>query len=155
MTGHFSLLQYTCRQGLTHPEDRPCRTGPQSPEHILQFCLLFRKARTQQWSHGATLQEQLWGNMEELLKTTTFIQTTGLTIWVRTMLKRRKRRTHNLPILNVMSSDISTVTRLVTGVNTVFLQLTLVVTCVGLNTAVAVDPCCNVCKYCCCSQSLL
>ena len=62
------------------------------------------------------------------------------------MLKRRRRRTHNLPILSVMSSDISTVTRLLTGVNTVFLQLTLVVTCVGLNTVVAEDSCRNVCK---------
>ena len=56
------------------------KTGPQSPEHVLQFCPLFTEARRQQWPHGTTLQEQLWGNTEDLLKTTTFVQTTGLTI---------------------------------------------------------------------------
>ena len=79
----------------SHTEGYPRQTGPQSLErvlqfrplfrevrtqHVLQFCPLFREARTQQWPHGATLQEQLWGKMEGLLKTTTFIQTTGLTI---------------------------------------------------------------------------
>ena len=52
------------------------KTGPQSSGHVLQFCPLFREARRQQWPHGATLQQQLWGNVEDLLKTTTFIQTT-------------------------------------------------------------------------------
>ena len=153
MTGHFSLLQHTCRQRLTHPEDCPCRTGPQSPEHVLQFCALFKKARTQQWPHGAlTLQEQMWGNTGNLLKTTTFIQTTGLTIWVRTMLKRRRwRRIHNLPIPSIMPSDTPTATRLVvTGVQTVF----ALDPCCVVSIAVAVDPCHNVRKYRCCSGSL-
>ena len=52
-------------------------TGPRPPQHVLQFCLLFREARRQQWPHGATLQEQLWGIGEDLLKTTAVIQTTG------------------------------------------------------------------------------
>ena len=29
---------------LAHTEDCPCQTGPQSPEHVLQLCLLFREA---------------------------------------------------------------------------------------------------------------
>ena len=51
------------------------QTGPQSPGHVLQFCPLYREARRQQWPNGATLQEQLWDNMEDLLKTTAFLQT--------------------------------------------------------------------------------
>ena len=39
-----------------------------SPENVLQFCPFFREARRQQWPHGATLQEQLWGNLEDLLE---------------------------------------------------------------------------------------
>ena len=45
--------------------DRQRERRPQSPEHVLQF---FREARTQQWAHGATLQEQLWGTMVALWK---------------------------------------------------------------------------------------
>ena len=52
------------------------KTRPQSPEYVPKFWSLFREARRQQWPHGATLQQQLWGNMEDLLKNTTFIQTT-------------------------------------------------------------------------------
>ena len=68
------------------------KTGPQSPKHVLQFCPLFRETRRQQWLHGATQQERLWCNIEDLLKTTTFIQTTGLTVSSRTLLERRRRR---------------------------------------------------------------
>ena len=78
------------------------KTGPQSPEHVLQYCSLFRESRQDHspqntfyssvpssekpegssGPHGATLQEQLWdNNMEDLLKTTTtFFQTTRLTV---------------------------------------------------------------------------
>ena len=67
-----------------------------NPEHVLQLCplfkrkqqssndprecftvlppRLFREARRQQWLYGATLQEQLLGNTEDLLKATTFIK---------------------------------------------------------------------------------
>ena len=60
---------------LAHTEDCPCLTGPQSLlEYVLQFWPLFREARRQQWLYGATLQEQLLGNTEDLLKATTFIK---------------------------------------------------------------------------------
>ena len=51
------MLQHMCRIGLVHTEDCPCahstvlsplqrnQTGPQSPEHILQFCPLRRETR--------------------------------------------------------------------------------------------------------------
>ena len=65
------------------------QTGPQSPEHVLQFCPLFRESKTQQWLPEATRQEQLWGNMRTLPKTRTFTQTIRLTIWGRTKLKCR------------------------------------------------------------------
>ena len=41
-----------------------------SPENVLEFCSFFREARRLQWPREATLQEQLWGNMEDLLEAT-------------------------------------------------------------------------------------
>ena len=35
-----------CWVVLAHAEDCPCQTGPQSPEHVLQFCPLLREARS-------------------------------------------------------------------------------------------------------------
>ena len=34
-----------CRLGMAHTEDYPCQTGPQSPDHVLQFFRLFRETR--------------------------------------------------------------------------------------------------------------
>ena len=48
-TGHSCLFKHMCWLGLAHIKDCPCQTGPQSPQHFLQFCPLFREARTQQW----------------------------------------------------------------------------------------------------------
>ena len=81
-----TTIPRTCSAVL--PPLQSSKTGPQSPEHVLQSCSLFREATTQQWPLGATLKEQLWGNMEGLLKTPTFIQTT---FWNRTMLERSRR----------------------------------------------------------------
>ena len=48
-------------------------------EYVPQLCPLFGEARRQQGPHGATLQEQLRENKEDLLKTSAIIQTTGQT----------------------------------------------------------------------------
>ena len=98
---HESNRKRLCQLGLAHSENCPYQRGPQSPERVLQFCPLFGKVRTQQWPHGATPHEQLWSNMEDLMKTTAFIQTTGLTIRGGTMFKcwrrrRRRRRRRNI-----------------------------------------------------------
>ena len=68
------------------------KMGLQSPGHVLQFCPfiknqdgttvpracstvlpLLQRSQKAAVVHGAKLQEQLWGNREDLLKTTTFI----------------------------------------------------------------------------------
>jgi ribonuclease HI len=79
-TGHCRLRAHMYRLGLSHTPDCSCETGPQTPEHVLQSCPFFQEARTQYWPHGATLAEQLWGNQDELLKTTSFILTTNLDV---------------------------------------------------------------------------
>ena len=70
---------HCCRGTYGATEDCPCQTGPQGPEHVLQFCPLFEEARAQQWPQTAMLQGHLWGSMEDLLKTTVFVQAAGLT----------------------------------------------------------------------------
>lgn len=79
-TGHCRLRSHLYRLRLSHTDDCPCGTGPQTPEHILQSCPLHQEARTQHWPNGATLAEKLWGTKEDLMETTDFITRTGLTI---------------------------------------------------------------------------
>ena len=86
-TGHCRLLPHVFWLWLAHTEDCLCPGEPQSPEHVLQFCPLFREVRSQQWPRGATPHQQLRGNMEDLLKATTFVQASGLTTWGRTVLE--------------------------------------------------------------------
>ena len=49
--------------GLAHTEDFST---------VLPHCQQIQERM--QWPHGAMLQQQLWGNMADLVKTTTFIQ---------------------------------------------------------------------------------
>ena len=79
-TGHCRLLNHMYRLGLSHTPECPCQTGLQTPEHILQSCPMFHEARMQQWPSGATLSEKLWGNKNDLTKTTDFLTKTNLTI---------------------------------------------------------------------------
>ena len=79
-TGHCRLRAHLYRLGLSHTPDCHCETGPQTPEHILQFCPLFQDARTQHWPHGTMLAEQLWGSKQDLQITTDYITQIGLDI---------------------------------------------------------------------------
>ena len=79
-TGHCRLNAYLYRLGLSYTPDCPCRTAPQTPEHILQSCPLFLDARREQWPNGATMAEKLWGTKDNLIQTNTFIRKTKLDI---------------------------------------------------------------------------
>ena len=79
-TGHCRLLSHMYRLGLSHTPDCPCQTALQTPEHILQSCPLHRATRLHFWPQGATVEQQLWGNAEQLAKTAQFIKTTNLNV---------------------------------------------------------------------------
>ena len=79
-TGHCRLRSHLHRLGLSHTPNCPCDTGPHTPEHILQSCPQYQDLRTQQWPHGATIAEKLWGTKQDLTKTTDFISSTSLEI---------------------------------------------------------------------------
>ena len=78
--GHCRLLQHMCRLGLSHTDSCPCQTAPQTPEHILQDCPLYKEIRQKQWPNSASLEEKLWGNINQLKQTCSFIQKAGLKI---------------------------------------------------------------------------
>ena len=41
-------------------DERPCGTGPQTPEHFPQHCPAHASLRSQTWPEGAEMQEKLW-----------------------------------------------------------------------------------------------
>ena len=48
-TGHCQLLSHLHRLKISHSEEHPCGTGPQTPNHILQSCPAFDDSRCQTW----------------------------------------------------------------------------------------------------------
>ncbi|XP_041350975.1 uncharacterized protein LOC121369959 [Gigantopelta aegis] len=55
-TGHCQLLSHFFRLKISHTDECPCGTGPQTPAHILQSCPTFDTLRQQMWPR-----EKLWG----------------------------------------------------------------------------------------------
>ena len=98
-TGDKNIYMQFNKQNRRAEGDSHHRMSPDHPKQSTFWisALLFREARRQQWPHGATLQEQMcvcgggggggtiW--REDFLRTTTFIQTTGLTTWGRIILE--------------------------------------------------------------------
>ena len=73
---HVPTRTGTCilKTAYSRQEPPPTLTPPLPRARSLRFFPFFREARTQQWSQGAKQQEQLWGSVEDLLKTIAFIQ---------------------------------------------------------------------------------
>ena len=79
-TGHCRLLAHLNRLHISHTDECPCGTSPQTPEHILQNCPLFVDLRQATWTEGADFQEKLWGSAGSLWRTAGFITATKLDI---------------------------------------------------------------------------
>ena len=59
-TGHCQLLSHLHRLKISHSDECPCGTSPQTPNHILQSCPTFDDSRRQTWpSPVEALQEAL------------------------------------------------------------------------------------------------
>ena len=99
------LLQHMFRLVLAHTELKTTHARrDHSPQNTFYSSVpSSEKAERSSGQHGATPQQQLWGNMEYLLKTTTFIHTAGLTIW--TMFERRRRGRSLLTMKNAGCSS--------------------------------------------------
>ena len=80
-TGHNRLNWHMHRKLKLVPSPTcPCGEADQTAEHILQSCPLHQAARIKNWPEGAPLSTKLYGNREDLEKTTQFIASTGLTL---------------------------------------------------------------------------
>ena len=79
-TGHCRLLAHLNRIRISHTDECPCGTEPQTPEHILQSCSIHDRLRQATWPDGEDLQEKLWGAAESLRRTADFINATKMDI---------------------------------------------------------------------------
>ena len=76
-TGHNHLnynLHFECCIGYT--EQRPCGTGNQTAEPLLQSCPLFKQLRKGIWPDHSVIVRKVNGSLENLRRTATFIAKT-------------------------------------------------------------------------------
>ena len=81
-TGHNRLnhhLYTKFRIGQT--EQCPCMTGSHTIEHMLQSCPLHEALRQRIWPDHKAMAQKLYGGLEDLQRTVTFIVETGLSFW--------------------------------------------------------------------------
>ena len=57
-----------------------CNIEDQTTQHILQRCPNHTSIRNQLWPDNTTLQQKLYGPLEQLRKTVSFIQQSGLSV---------------------------------------------------------------------------
>ena len=79
-TGHCRLKAHLKRIGIVDSPRCPCLQADQTPEHILQDCPLWRAQRAHFWPDGVTLNTQLWGTTEDLLRTANYMDSIGLIV---------------------------------------------------------------------------
>ena len=91
-TGHCQLLSHLHRLKISHSDECPCGTGPQTPNHILQSCPTFDDLRRQTWSSPVEAHRKLWGPVETLRQTADFALThrTEDLAWPGTQKKKKK-----------------------------------------------------------------
>ena len=79
-TGHCQLLSHPNRLKISHSDECPRGTGPQTPNHILQSCPTFDALRRQTWPSPVDAHRKLRGPVETLRQTVDFALLTGLKI---------------------------------------------------------------------------
>ena len=79
-TGFCQLLSHLHGLKISHSDERPCGTGPQTPNHILQSCPTFDALRHQTWPSTVDAHRKLWGQVETLRQIADFALLTGLKI---------------------------------------------------------------------------
>ena len=90
-TGHCQLLSHLHRLKISHSDECPCSTGPQTPIHILQFCPTFDALRHKTWPSPVDAHRKLCGLVETLQQTADFALLTGLKIQHGWKFRRRRR----------------------------------------------------------------
>ena len=100
-TGHCQLLSHPHRLKISHSDECPCATGPQTPNHILQSCPTFGTLRRQTRPSPVDAHRKLWGPVETLRQTADFATLIGLKI----KHGRKRRRRRNLKAIPVRQTQ--------------------------------------------------
>ena len=79
-TGHCQLLSHLHRLNMSHSDECPCSTGPQTHNHILQSWPTFNALRRKTWPSPVDAHRNLWGPIKPLRQTADFPLLTGLKI---------------------------------------------------------------------------
>ena len=81
-TGHCRLRSHLHRKFKLSPSPNCSCGDEETPEHVLQVCPRYSKARNDTWPVATSMHSKLFGSRprEELQKTTSFLKQTGLTI---------------------------------------------------------------------------
>ena len=79
-TGHCQLLSHLHRLKISHSDECPCGTGPQTPNHILQSCTTLDALRCQTWPSPVDAHRKLLRPVETLRQTADFSLLTVLKI---------------------------------------------------------------------------
>ena len=68
-TGHCQLLSHLHRPKISHSDECPCSTGPQTPNHILRSCPTFDALWHRTWPSPVESHRKLWGLVKTLWQT--------------------------------------------------------------------------------------
>ena len=80
-TGHSRLNTHIYNKfKVGESEMCPCNADVMTAEHLLQQCPLHDAMRRDTWPEPTLLRDKLYGNLEELRRTATFVKTTGISI---------------------------------------------------------------------------
>ena len=79
-TGHNRLNSHLHRLRLVPSPLCPCGQAAQTAEHILQNCNILNQLRTEHWPTVMNIHQKLYGSLDELINTATYIQRTGLLV---------------------------------------------------------------------------
>ncbi|GFR91624.1 Gag-Pol polyprotein [Elysia marginata] len=77
-TGHCQLRAHQYRLGTSQTSMCECGTSRQTVNHLLQDCPLYTNEKGKLWPENPDVVQKLWGNEDDLLLTTQFIEQTRL-----------------------------------------------------------------------------
>ena len=80
-TGHYRLRNHLFHKLKIGDTDQcRCRTGSHTTEHFLLFCPNHESLRKQVWPDPTSMSQKLYGSLEDLQRTATFVGKSGETI---------------------------------------------------------------------------
>ncbi|XP_052257940.1 uncharacterized protein LOC127862720 [Dreissena polymorpha] len=80
-SGHNRLNAHMHKKYRLAPSPTcPCGTEDQTAEHILQRCKRHDQERATKWPQDTTLHQKLYGDVDDLRRTTSFIEETGVIV---------------------------------------------------------------------------